>query len=63
MPEGFYPGRTYSEELKTLIKERTIDGNIKHNKQVWNKGLTKETDSRVAKYGKNISKTKSKNKN
>mgnify|MGYP001771979342 CR=1 FL=1 len=50
VPDNFYKGRVYSSDLKAYIRKKTIEGNYKHNKITWNKGLTKETDDRVAKY-------------
>lgn len=51
IPDNYYAGRTSSDELKAYIKEKTIEGNKKHNKVVWNKGRTKYTDTRIAQYG------------
>lgn len=44
------------DSLETFIKEGWIRGRLKNSKPAWNKGLTKESDERVAKY------TKSRNK-
>ena len=55
IPEGFYPGKFLTEEVKKSMGKQNI------GKIPWNKGLTKETDSRVAEYAKHGSETKRKN--
>lgn len=48
IPDGYYPGRTFSEEFKKKCGEKNI------GKSAWNKGLTKETDERVKKYSEQL---------
>lgn len=48
IPDGFYPGRTISNEQKIKCGIKNI------GKTAWNKGLTKETDVRVAKYSDSL---------
>uniref|UniRef100_A0A6M3IPE7 Nuclease associated modular domain-containing protein n=1 Tax=viral metagenome TaxID=1070528 RepID=A0A6M3IPE7_9ZZZZ len=48
-------GHVFSNETKEKIRN-TLKGNV-----AWNKGLTKDTDERVAKYAKSISKHRREN--
>lgn len=48
-------GRKWSEESKA---KRRGSGNPRYGKSPWNKGLTKETDERIANYGRKESLTK-----
>ena len=52
IPDGYYRGRTISDETKKKCGLKNI------GRTSWNKGLTKETDERVKKYGEKQSKNK-----
>lgn len=51
-------GYKHSEETKTYLSEWNKENWKTHERKVWNKGLTTETDERVARIGDSISKTK-----
>jgi len=53
-PDGFKKGR-----LKSSVPRLSGKNHPNYGKKVWNSGLTKETDPRLAAIGKKISKTKS----
>lgn len=52
VPDGYYRGRTISEECKRKCSEN------RKGKPAWNKGLTKETDDRVKKYAESLVRSK-----
>jgi len=56
IPEGYYRGKTVTEEFKKKCGVKNI------GKTAWNKGLTKETDERVLKYANSIKATLNKDK-
>jgi len=51
IPEGYYRGRTLSDDIKQKCGTKNI------GKTPWNKGLTKETNEIVKQYSINISNT------
>ena len=56
IPSGFFRGRTITEE------QRIKCGSVNVGRTAWNKGLTKETDERVAKYSNTLKETLNKTK-
>ena len=48
IPDGYYKGRTISEEDKKKCGVKNL------GKPAWNKGLTKDTDERVKKYAESL---------
>jgi len=65
-----FRGKTFSEETLEILRQKNKGSNnpmygkpsAMRGKPAWNRGLTKETDPRVAKYSNNISITKQKKK-
>ena len=53
-PQGYYLGRTFSEEFKKSCGVKNI------GKPAWNKGLTKDTDERVKNYAEKLKYSKKK---